>query len=460
MLSTLVGRSKARVLIIANEFSDRLPQVVKDCELLETVIIPDAEAPPDLAIRVLVEGDIEHANSQTFPGPAHHDPLGIVYTSGTTGPSKGVVVPWAQMSDAVNANFAGDNAADYENGAYYCPWPPYNLLGKGAFDIAVRQGLRLVLRRRFSQSNFWSDVRTYGCTHAAIPFIGPWLWCQPEKADDATNPLRRVLMVPVMSEHVEFGKRFGVRVSTGYATTECGFAIGTADPVDPASCGRALEGFEVRVVDEHDETVAPGELGELVARHRRPWHQMTGYFDDPAATAAAWRNGWYHTGDAFRYDEAGNLYFSGRLKDYIKHRGQNVSASDLESQVNDHVDVIECACVGIPTELAGEGGFADEDIKLFVIKSDASTLTESELYEFLRERIPRFMYPQCIEFIASLPRGQMNKVLKRELRTRPRSGVFFPPRESGRPHATREADTALQAQPSTTQDSHQESRVV
>jgi carnitine-CoA ligase len=268
-------------------------------------------------------------------------------------------------------------------------------------------------------------VRTYRCTHAAIPFIGPWLWRQPALPDDADNPLRRVLMVPVMSEHVEFAKRFGVRISTGYATTECGYAIGTANPVNPASCGRAVAGFDVRVVDENDETVAPGELGELMVRQAEPWHQMTGYFDDPAATTAAWRNGWYHTGDAFRCDNEGNLYFSGRLKDYIKHRGQNISSSDLEMQAIEHPDVVECACVGIATELAGEGGFADEDIKLFVIRATASSLTESELYAFLKERIPRFMYPQCIEFVESMPRGQMNKVLKRELRTRVESGVFF-----------------------------------
>jgi len=424
MLATLLNRSMARILVIAEEFVDRIADIAEQCTCLEIVIVPDAQQRPILPIRTLIKEDLFLEDIKDWEGPAHYDPLGIAFTSGTTGPSKGVVVPWAQLAGVINSNFPGDKAEDYTDGGYYCPWPPYNLLGKGALDIAVRQGLRFIVRRRFSMRNFWPDVRKYNCTHAAIPFVATWLWQEPESSDDATNPLRRVLMVPVIKEFEAFAKRFNVRVSTGYASTEAGYCFGMADQLIPGSCGKVTQGFEVRVVDEFDEVVAPGELGQLIVRNKEPWQQMTKYFNDPVATSAVWRNGWYHTGDAFRYDVDGNFYFSGRMKDYIKRRGQNISLSDLEGQVDAHPDVIECAVVGIATSLAGEGGFADEDIKLFVVKTPHSTLTETELYEFLRQRTPRFMHPQYIEFIDSLPRGELNKILKRELRARPAGGAL------------------------------------
>ena len=426
MLASLINRSQARVMVVSQSLVHKVDAIADKLTTLEKVVVPDTDqALPAMPIQGLSQHEFFAETGRDRTDPPHYAPFGMVLTSGTTGPSKGVIVPWAELACAVLANFPDDDPADYDDGGYYCPWPLYNLLGKGAFDIAVRQGLRLVLRDRFSQQHFWSDVKAYRCTHAVLPFVGPWLWREPPSSSDSDNPLRRVVMVPVMSEHREFAERFGVKVSTAYATTEAGFAITTANPSDPASCGRAIPGFQLRVVDEHDELVAPGVLGELIARHDLPWRQMTEYFNDPVATAAAWRNGWYHTGDAMRYDEDGNFFFSGRMKDYLKHRGQNVSAVDLELQVIEHPDIIECACVGVPTELAGEGGFADEDIKLFVVKDASSTLTEHALHAWLIERLPRFMVPQFIEYIDVLPRGDLEKILKRDLRIRPPGGVAF-----------------------------------
>ncbi|MFI1200175.1 hypothetical protein ACH4VR_12080 [Streptomyces sp. NPDC020883] len=210
--------------------------------------------------------------------------------------------------------------------------------------------------------------------------------------------------------------RFGVRSAECYTSTEAGIATGS--PYGEwrlGSCGQAHhERFEAGVVDELDRQVGPGEPGELVLRPKQPSIITSGYYGAPEATAHCFRNLWFHTGDRVWRDADGYFYFLDRMKDAIRRRGENISAFDLECEVNLHPAVVECAAVGVPSELE------EEDVKLFVVAHPGSGLEAAELLEFCQKRLPRHMVPRYLEFLDELPRTATDKVAKHLL---PRGGA-------------------------------------
>jgi crotonobetaine/carnitine-CoA ligase len=228
---------------------------------------------------------------------------------------------------------------------------------------------------------------------------------QPEQPDDADTPLRHVMMGPVVPEVDEFRRRFGVEVGTGYGMTEIGavFASDGLQLANVQSCGKLREGwagYEVRVVDEHDQPLGPNQVGELIVRTREPWVLNRGYYGMPEATAEAFRNAWFHTGDGFRYDDDGNFYFVDRIKDAIRRRGENISSFEVEALVNQHPDVVETAAVAVPSE------YLEDEVKVCVVRREGVELTHGQLIEFLEPRMPRFMVPRYVEFVAELPKTE------------------------------------------------------
>src|SRR5690606_22765740 len=177
----------------------------------------------------------------------------------------------------------------------------------------------------------WSTVRATSATSATLlGAMAKFLAKQAPSDQDRAHTLRSVIMSP-LEDHHQFARRFGVDVYSVYNMTELGAPLETlANPVETGTCGRARPGFELRLVDQNDCEVPVGQAGELVVRTDMPWALSTGYAKDPAATANAWRNGWFHTGDLFTRDAAGNYYFCDRLKDAIRRRGENVSAFEVE----------------------------------------------------------------------------------------------------------------------------------
>jgi len=157
-----------------------------------------------------------------------------------------------------------------------------------------------------------------------------------------------------------------------------------------------------------------GEVGELVLRTKLPWGLMCGYFGRPEATAAAWRNGWFHTGDAFRRDTEGNLFFVDRMKDALRRRGENVSSFEVEAHVNEHPAVLQSAAIGVPAEVG------EDEIKLYVVARADAALSPWALLDDLASRMPRFMVPRYVEFVEDLPRSEVTlRVQKVKLRERP-----------------------------------------
>ena len=407
----------SKVLVVHHQLAERLHGI--DAPSLETVVVVGGPAPPDLPWRTVpleeVLADVGDHRPE-LPRPIEPwDDLSLIYTSGTTGPSKGVRAAYAAFW-----NYANCFILPFVDGddRYLNSLPMFHTAGTGITYSMLRAGGSVALNKGFSARGFWDDVRRFEATITiAIHGMTTFMLNQPPSPDDADNPLQTVYMGP-LSQHKEFAERFGVSVYTAYGMTEVPVPIVSGlNPDDEKSCGRAADPvhYELRLVDEHDLPVPPGTPGELVARHTLPWTINSGYKNMPEATAEAWRNGWFHTGDQFTQDEDGNLYFLDRIKDVIRRRGENISSFEVETEVMSHPLVKDAAAIAVKNpELAESSG--DEEVKIVVVLEEGATLDPVELTEYLAGRMPAYWVPRFVEFLPELPRTESHKLKKAELR--------------------------------------------
>jgi crotonobetaine/carnitine-CoA ligase len=216
----------------------------------------------------------------------------------------------------------------------------------------------------------------------------------------------------------EFAERYGVSLYTAYGMSEVPVPIVSGlNPEDERSCGRAAnpDHYELRLVDEHDVPVPVGTPGELIARHSLPWMINSGYKNMPEATANAWRNGWFHTGDQFIQDETGNFFFLDRMKDVIRRRGENISSFEVEAEVTSHPLVKEAAAIAVKNPSVDDD-VEDEEVMIVVVLEDGATLDPVELVDYLSKRMPRHWVPRFVEFTDALPRTDSHKLKKADLR--------------------------------------------
>jgi crotonobetaine/carnitine-CoA ligase len=287
----------------------------------------------------------------------------------------------------------------------------------GSVYVALLAGCPVVLDRRFDPAAFLDRARRYGAT--ATIGHGPMLEAihrQPERAEDADNPLRTILVAPLPARiAADFERRFGVRAIDTWGMTEV--TCVTMRPYDealrPGCCGRPRDDLlEVVIVDpETDEPLPAGQAGEITVRPREPWVVMQGYLGMPELTVAAWRNFRFHSGDFGYLTEDGYLYFAERSGDRIRRRAENVSAYDIESAAARYPQVLDCAAVGVPSEFD-----SDDDIKLCVVPAPGPALDEAGLIGHLARTLPHYMVPRYIEILAELPRTPTNKVQRQVLR--------------------------------------------
>lgn len=368
------------------------------------VVVVDVDDPASSSVDLVGRAELAALATAdaSIAVPQLWDPACIIYTSGTTGRPKGVIVPWGQIAHNIRTSImmvAG------RPGPRYCYAAPFHMSGKYNLAAALRSRETLVVRNGFSLSRFWDEIREHGCTYAQLfPQLARLLLAQPMTPEDTQTPLSRVVCSPAFAEVDEFKSRFGVdHVASGFGMTEIGGPISNMDVTgaDWHTCGTVVSnpsGMEVVLVDEHDNPVPRGEVGEITVRTRLPWALNTGYLGLPDVTAAAWRNGWFHTGDAARIDENGHYIFVDRMKDCVRRMGENISSFELESYVMQHVAVREAAVIGVPSDLG------EEDIKVVVIVEDGQPLTPEELIEDLQQRVPKFMVPRYVEFVTDFPR--------------------------------------------------------
>ena len=415
--------SGARLLVAEDAFLDRLRHVALAATALGTVAVVGAAgadaastqptAPPGpvglARWRTAAEGAAATAPASVRPG----DPLAILYTSGTSGPAKGVVVPHAQYAawGVHTARILGVGADDVLGTTL----PLFHINALNTAAQALVHGAEAVYETRFSASRYWQQVGDAGAT--VVYLLGamvPMLLAQPEGAAERAHRVRLGLGpgVPPAAART-FEARTGVRLLEGYGSTETNFVIAGDAALPPdGTMGRVQPGFEARVVDADDAVLAPGEPGELVLRAAEPWSFAAGYFGRAEQTAEAWRNGWFHTGDRVVRDADGRLRFLDRLKDAIRRRGENISSYEVEQVLLAHPAIAEAAAFPVRSELA------EDEVMVALVARTGAALAPDEVCAFCVERLPKFAVPRFIDVVADLPRTENGKVQKFRLRER------------------------------------------
>jgi len=284
----------------------------------------------------------------------------------------------------------------------------------GLLGAAIK-GAIAVIPRQFSVSNFWRDIRRHRATATyLLGAMANFLQRQPRSAADADHTLQKILMCPLLPDLDDFVARFGVRVATAYGSTEVNAPI--AMPLGAPVSNNQIVGkvrsdlFEVMIIDDDDLEVPAGVTGQIAVRPKIPGVTMLGYWQQPEATVAMWRNLWLHSGDAGHRDTEGRLYFTDRLRDTIRRRGENISSMEVEGIINQHPDVFECAVYPVRSE-HGE----DEVMVSLVLKPERKVAPEA-IIAFLEPRMPRFMVPRFIDIVETLPKTPTGKVRKHLLR--------------------------------------------
>jgi len=347
------------------------------------------------------------------PGLEAATPMSIVYTSGTTGMPKGVVLPHGSFTNT-GAYFAHHLRLTREDRLHTCLPLFHCNAQQTSFMAAMGLGTRLSVNARFSVSRFWGWIEESRSTLTNLMGAMLTLLYKVEpRPGDAENALRLIASAPIPEEiHRAFEERFGLKLFEGYGLTETG-TMAIANPIEdvrPGAIGLPLEHNEVRIVDERDADVEPGTPGQILVRGRIPNSMMLEYFKEPEKTAEAMAGGWFHTGDAGKQREDGYYVFLDRMKDTIRRRGENISSFMIEKAILDHDAVLECAVFGVPSELS------EEDVKAIAVLRPGVGLDPQELVDWCAGRMADFMVPRYVEFRAELPKTETGRVQKFDLR--------------------------------------------
>ncbi|BBK33000.1 crotonobetaine/carnitine-CoA ligase [Stella humosa] len=341
----------------------------------------------------------------------------ILFTSGTSGPSKGPLLPHGHLH--LNGHVYADVLRMSADDVLYTCLPLFhaNALLLGAYG-ALMLGAPLVLAPRFSASGWLGDIRRHGVTVTnLLGTMMSFLMKQPPTPQDRDHGLRAVAAVPLVPAlAAPFQARFGAKPVELYGTTEinCPFYMPLEAPLRPGSCGRLIaDWFEVRVADPAtDDPVPVGQVGELLVRPTRAGIFLQGYCGMPEATVAAFRNLWFHTGDAFKATEDGWYSFVDRMRDCIRRRGENVSSWEIEQALIQQEDVLEAAVVGVPSDI-GDG---EEEIMACLVPRPGHAIDPKAIWSYCDARLPRFAVPRFVRTLETLPRTATEKVRKEVLR--------------------------------------------
>jgi len=414
---------RARWAVIDDVFAARFVALADHTRHIEHFWVIDTGAQGD-AIKLLTEhgwsaspwDDLLTGPPLALPDPPATSLASIFFTSGTTGPSKGVAMPHSQMyffgQEVVSLTRL--TAAD----TYMTCTPLFH--GNAQFMAtypALIAGARVVVQPKFSASRWVDQLRDHHVTVTnLLGVMMDFVWKQPPKPGDADNLLRCIYAAPTASSILtDFMARFGIEAfvdAFGLTETSAPILSPYGEIRPPGAAGLvASDWFEIRLVDpDTDREVPVGQVGELIVRYKQPWTCSLGYYGMPEKTAEAWRNLWFHTGDAMRRDEEGWYYFVDRYKDALRRRGENISSYEVEQALLAHPDVTGCAVIGVPADQdAGE-----DEVLAVVIAS--SGLTAADLWEFCQGRIPDFAVPRYIRFADALPVTPSEKVRKAALR--------------------------------------------
>ena len=419
LLGYLLAHSKVSVLIIEEDLLPRAEAYLRRSRAIRVVIVvpgPTGDGAGSAAdLTTMPFAEIEDAPDAP-PGAdvSYSDPLFLMYTSGTTGPSKGVVAPHSQglsIGDQLVSVY-GYTAEDI---LYTClPLFHGNALWYSMMP-ALLCGATLVVSRRFSGSRFWQEVVDSGATQAnALGAMANIVLKELGRLDRSRLRLRQCMVVPALDE--DAGRPFrdmGIKLTSLFAQTET-FAVTLHGPDEPpgkaGAAGRAHPYTEIAILDNEDWPLPPGEVGEIAVRPAVPGIMMQGYFEMPVETLGTMSSLWFHTGDRGYLDADGYLYFVDRKKDAIRRRGENISAYELEMIISRHPALREAAAVAVSSELG------EDDVLVCLVANPDIRIDFAEIIAFCDENMPYFMVPRYLHVVEELPKTASEKIEKYKLR--------------------------------------------
>jgi carnitine-CoA ligase len=411
----IINHVGAKLLFSSSEFNRLLDIVEKDCDLLEKIVF--AEERGAAANRLSLYEMYDNSTRLRSIGIGETDDAVYVYTSGTTGTPKGVMLPHRTYILA-GKHFAATVGATRHEGIM-TPNPLFHVNAQVYSAMAsMLTGCSFILLPKFSASRIWDQARQYKATIVIITSATiPMILAQPGKLSDCEHSVRVVTSGYGGERLEEFEQRFDVRLLSGYSMTEA--IMGVFDSVSsvrkPMTNGRVQPHPEpgilnqVKIVDDQGKERRRGEVGEIIINNPA---MMKGYFREPEKTAETIKEGWIHTGDLGWMDEHDYVAFVGRKKDLIRKKGENISPVEVEQVINNHPSVAECAVVGLPSGL----GPGDEELVAFVVLKEREKTKEVDLIKWCSGLLADFKVPRYVEIRQSLPKTSIGKIMKGELK--------------------------------------------
>lgn len=420
-----VRNSEPRIVAVDDGLVARFAMVDTDGANVETVVsISDGTAPPAKLPESLhgasalpfAELESQTARQEMVLQPEPSDVCTIMYTSGTTGPAKGVLMPQAHCYLFGLGTVGAMGLTDEDR--YLCCMPLFHANGLFMQVYAcLVAGASIHIVKRFSVGSWLDTVIEQNATMTnALGVMPEFIFRSPPSDRDRAHSLTKIMAIPVAEEWGEaMEERFGVKLVQGFGMTEVNM-VAYSHPDDPVIAGCAGppldDFFEIIIADPTtDVPLETDEVGEILVRPKSPFCFNVGYFKMPEKTVEAWRNLWFHTGDAGRLDSQGRLHFVDRLKDRIRRRGENISSYELEQVLNDYPGVIETAVVGLRVE--GAGG--EEEIKAVIALAGVAP-DPVALLDWCVPRMPRHTVPRYLQFVAELDKTASGKIRKQALR--------------------------------------------
>ena len=418
LLRYILEHSDARMAVLADEFVERLQHDSVGFGKLEKMIVRPSEGrepptpaglPVELVALATVINSTEIAPEVSVD---HRDTMAIMYSSGTTGPSKGI-----QLSHNYfwwGGSMAARNGRIDETRRLYTCLPLFHANAQLTTAMpALMGGATFVLDDRFSASGFWQRLRERRA--GSFAYVGgmlAMLMKQPPSEHDRGHGVERAVGGGAPKElWPAFEQRFGVRIYEGYGQTENCVALSSPhESPRVGSVGLPICGYDVDLLDENDEPVAAGSIGELVFRPQLPHIMMDGYYKMPEATLAQSRNLWFHTGDLMKRDDDGYYYFVDRKKDAIRRRGENISAFEVEMVVNSHPGVLESAAIAVPSEVG------EDEVMVCVVPRPGHVPDALSLIRHCEGLMPYFAVPRFVDYRSDLPKTPTHRVEKYRLR--------------------------------------------
>ena len=415
ILTYMVDQADCRLLVAEFPYLDRVAPVLGSLPKVEKVLVLNdggekipALDKPALDYRAVMDNGGAYRAADVL----WSDPFIIMFTSGTTGPSKGSLMPhnYALYMGELTCAATGYDEKD----CLYNALPLFHGNAQLLSTMpALMSGARMVLAERFSASKFWDEIKEHGCTE--FNYIGgilPILFKAEPRPDDADNPLR-ILYGGGASPDIwaAFEKRFGVTIIEGYGMSEIGIPLmNTPEARKPGTCGKVLPDYAVKVVDDNGVEVGPDATGELLIRPLKPYCMLLEYYRMPEKTVEACRDMWFHTGDYLYYDGEGFFHFVDRKKDAIRRRGENISSYEVEKVINSHPAVRESAAVAVKSELG------EDEVMVCLSCREGKQVTPFDLIAYCEEHMAYFMIPRYLRIMQELPKTPTQRVKKYELR--------------------------------------------